>query len=205
VARTIVTVWTKSGSFSFLAADLEQGPVLAPEYGFFVRATGLNQTLAIATSIADAPPPRQLLATKVDAILGVPHVRGWSTGDIPWFGANAASEPGLASDLRIPARCVAMHPLPGRDVAVGWQSPRQGRVSIKASVAMGDAHGGNGVEWAVVRDSPTLRSVLARGDIGPGGSQKIPDNTQAGKRLEAAVESGDMVSLVVGAREGNHF
>ena len=172
MARTIVTVWTKSGSFSFLAADLEQGPVLAPEYGFFVRATGLNQTLAIATSIADAPPPRQLLATKVDAILGVPHVRGWSTGDIPWFG---------------------------------WQSPRQGRVSIKASVAMGDAHGGNGVEWAVVRDSPILRSVLARGDIGPGGSQKIPDNTQAGKRLEAAVESGDMVSLVVGAREGNHF
>jgi len=31
VARTIVTLWTRSGSFSFLAADLEQGPILAPE------------------------------------------------------------------------------------------------------------------------------------------------------------------------------
>ena len=38
VARTIVTVWTKSGNFSFLASDLEKGPILAPEYGFFVRA-----------------------------------------------------------------------------------------------------------------------------------------------------------------------
>jgi hypothetical protein len=36
-ARTIVTLWTKGGNFSFLAADLENGPILAPEYGFFVR------------------------------------------------------------------------------------------------------------------------------------------------------------------------
>lgn len=39
VARTIVTLWTNSGSFSFLAADLESGPILAPEYGFFIRRT----------------------------------------------------------------------------------------------------------------------------------------------------------------------
>ena len=36
VNRTIVTVRTKSGSFSFLPGDLERGPILAPEYGFFV-------------------------------------------------------------------------------------------------------------------------------------------------------------------------
>jgi len=205
VARTIVTLWTRSGSFSFLAADLEQGPILAPEYGFFVRATGKEPPPASATSIADAPPPRELLTTKVDAIPGVPLMRGWSTGDIPWFGANPGSEPGLAGDLRIPARCVAMHPLPDRDVAVGWRSPLRGRASIRASVAMGDAHGGNGIEWAIVRDTQTRRSVLAHGDIGPGGSQTIPDNAKDGTRLEAAVESGDMVSLVVGAKEGNHF
>ncbi len=38
VARTIVTVRTTAGNFSFLASDLEKGPILAPEYGFFVRA-----------------------------------------------------------------------------------------------------------------------------------------------------------------------
>ena len=37
VDRTIVTVRTRSGSFSFLPADLEKGPILAPEYGFFVE------------------------------------------------------------------------------------------------------------------------------------------------------------------------
>ena len=36
VNRTIITVRTNSGSFSFLPADLERGPILAPEYGFFV-------------------------------------------------------------------------------------------------------------------------------------------------------------------------
>jgi hypothetical protein len=36
ISRSIVTVWTKSGSFSFLASDLEKGPILAPEYGFYV-------------------------------------------------------------------------------------------------------------------------------------------------------------------------
>ena len=204
VARTIVTVWTTSGSFSFLAADLEQGPILAPEYGFFVRATGIRQPPPIVIPVADAPPPKALFTAKVDALPSVPLVRGWGTGETPWFGANPANEPGVAGDLRIPARCVAMHPSPDRDVAVGWRSPVRGRASISASVAMGDAHGGNGIEWAIVRDTSTRREVLAHGEIGAGGSRKIPENAEAGKRLEVSVESGDMVSLVIDAKGGDH-
>ena len=37
---TRITVWTKSGSFTFLAQDLEKGPIFAPEYGFFVTKSG---------------------------------------------------------------------------------------------------------------------------------------------------------------------
>ncbi len=37
---TRMTVWTKSGSFTFLVRDLEKGPILAPEYGFFVAKAG---------------------------------------------------------------------------------------------------------------------------------------------------------------------
>ena len=37
---TRITVWTKSGSFTFLVRDLEKGPILAPEYGFFVTKAG---------------------------------------------------------------------------------------------------------------------------------------------------------------------
>jgi hypothetical protein len=52
VARTIVTLWTKSGSFSFRAADLENGPILAPEFAFFVRATGPPQESSAPSSAA---------------------------------------------------------------------------------------------------------------------------------------------------------
>jgi len=204
VARTIVTVRTESGSFSFLAADLENGPILAPEHGFFVRAA--NRLPAPAPENGDAAPPaKELLVTRLAGIPGVPLMRGWATGGIPWFGANPTSEPGQVGSLRIPARSVAMHPLPDRDVAVGWRSPIQGRVNVKASVAMGDAQGGNGIEWALARDSGASRKVLARGTIGPGGSQAIPGQADGAESIEAVVAPGDMLSLIVGAKEGNYF
>lgn len=53
VARTIVTLWTTAGNVSFLAADLERGPILAPEYGFFARRTSALPT----PPAADARPP----------------------------------------------------------------------------------------------------------------------------------------------------
>jgi hypothetical protein len=46
--RTIVTVWTKAGNFSFKMSDAEKGPILAPEYGFFVRANSSSAKAATA-------------------------------------------------------------------------------------------------------------------------------------------------------------
>jgi hypothetical protein len=40
---TRMTVWTKSGSFTFLVKDLDKGPILAPEYGFFVTKAGTGK------------------------------------------------------------------------------------------------------------------------------------------------------------------
>lgn len=79
VARTIVTVWTATGSFSFLASDLENGPILAPEYGFFVRRTG---PLAVARPIDPAnQPPIDLAsnATNGRAFEAVLKARGNQT------------------------------------------------------------------------------------------------------------------------------
>ena len=42
--RTILTVRTNSGSFSFLPPDLSDGPVLAPEFGFFVADASADAT-----------------------------------------------------------------------------------------------------------------------------------------------------------------
>jgi hypothetical protein len=41
---TRVTVWTTAGSFTFLVRDLDKGPILAPEYGFFVTRAGSGKT-----------------------------------------------------------------------------------------------------------------------------------------------------------------
>jgi hypothetical protein len=41
---TRITVWTAAGSFTFLVRDLDQGPILAPEYGFFVTRAGSGKT-----------------------------------------------------------------------------------------------------------------------------------------------------------------
>jgi hypothetical protein len=51
-ARTIITIWTSAGNFSFLASDLEKGPILAPEYGFFIRAKTKPETAKPSASNA---------------------------------------------------------------------------------------------------------------------------------------------------------
>jgi hypothetical protein len=120
VARTILTVWTRNGSFSFQVSDLEQGPILAPEHGFFVRATARQEGTKRPEIPAPAlDPGKQTLIEKLDAIAGVPKVRGWAANGIPWLGVNASSEAGTGGTLKVPARSVAMHPAPDLDAAVG--------------------------------------------------------------------------------------
>ena len=75
VARTIVTVWTKAGNFSFLAADLENGPILAPEYGFFVRRTSQLPFPTTKTS----QDLRTLLMMKMNTIAGSTNLLGWGS------------------------------------------------------------------------------------------------------------------------------
>ena len=204
VARTILTVWTKSGSFSFQVADLEQGPILAPEYGFFVRATSKPPGPAVAGGTLRSP-PGEALGDKLDVIPGVPKVRGWAINGMPWFGVNSNREAGVSGNLRVPGRSVAMHPAPDRDVAVGWHSPIAGRVRVEGKVAMGDSRGGNGVEWALVHEGKAGRKILASGAVNTGGSQVIPGVAQRKGLAEVPVAVGDLLSLVVGARDGDHI
>ena len=92
-ARTIVTVWTSAGSFSFLASDLEKGPILAPEYGFFVH--GCITPLA-------TPPNGQSTATSAREFVKELAAKGMQTirrrtGEHPeqtWDGAVGAMFPG---------------------------------------------------------------------------------------------------------------
>jgi hypothetical protein len=206
VARTILTIQTRSGSFSFLVADLEHGPILAPEWGFFVRATGRSDGGHDPSKPHTIPrPPRHALDEKVDTIPGVPKVKGWARGGVPWFGVNPSREAGRSANLTVPPRSALMHPSPDLDVVVSWRSPIRGRVRLDGRVAMCDSQGGNGIEWLLVRDRQTSWELLARGSIGPGGSDRISADRTARGTAELVVEPGDLLSLVVSAREGNHL
>ena len=144
VARTIVTVWTAGGNFSFLAADLENGPILAPEYGFFVRRTSkLPAPQAAATP--DLRVPRHMLSEKMFSIAGEKNLLGWGSDATPWFGGNPTDAAITVQGITFPAHSIAMHPGAEVDVAVGWCSPIAGRVKVAARVTHVQ-NGSNGIE-----------------------------------------------------------
>lgn len=197
VARTIVTVWTKSGNFSFLAGDLENGPILAPEYGFFVRRTSALSP-APAKSAADKP-PRIPLGPKMDAIAGSKELLGWGSDVTPWFGGNPSDKTVSVLGITIPPRTVAMHPGAELNVAVGWRSPIGGIVKIRASAAHAQV-GSNGIEWWVTRENKSGRKNLARGASEGSGRQAIPSESETQALDKLAVEPGDMISLILGPK-----
>ncbi|MBI5383536.1 MAG: hypothetical protein HZA90_02485 [Verrucomicrobia bacterium] len=202
VARTIVTLWTKAGNFSFLAADLENGPILAPEYGFFIRRTS---PLAVppAKPVPDLRVPRALLTSRMTAIASSAELLGWGSDSTPWFGGNPAGQPVSVKGITVPARSLAMHPGPAQNVAAGWRSPITGRVKIKARVAHAQK-GGNGIDWWIAHQTKTQRQHLAHGITDGSGAQTIPPEADAQSLSEVAVEPGDTISLIVGPK-GTHY
>lgn len=197
-ARTIVTVWSKSGNFSFLAADLENGPILAPEYGFFVRRT--SPRLAPASSqVASSAPARDdtLLDARMDNVLGNTDLRGWGQFAAPWFAANLG-EAAAVEGINFPAHGTAMHPGSGCDVAVVWKSPVDGQIAMRGKVTDIQPGGGDGVTWSLAHATRGKSTTLAGGILDNGGSQTI---ASAAKATEFAVRKDDRLLLTVGRRD----
>ncbi|MCR4414987.1 MAG: hypothetical protein NUV77_21420 [Thermoguttaceae bacterium] len=198
VARTIVTVWTRSGSFSFLAADLENGPILAPEYGFFVRRTSTLPAPALASPEVPSR-AATLLAPRMDNLLGNAHLRGWGRAESPWFAVNRG-ETTTVQGITFPARGAAMHPGSDCDVAVAWKSPFDGKVGVRGKATHIQPGGGDGVTWSLVHERFGKTSTLAEGVLDRGGSQTIAG---VANLAEIAVRKGDRILLTVGRRGGH--
>jgi hypothetical protein len=199
VARTIVTVWTKAGNFSFLAGDLENGPVLAPEYGFFVRRTSDVLSVDEPKTSPDLRRPRILLTDKMRSIAGNAGLLGWGSDATPWFGGNPTDESVNAQGIGFPPRTLAMHPGSGLDVAVGWRSDSKASVRVEAGLTHAQS-GSNGVEWWITRESKTDRKTLAHGLTEGTGSVKIPSDTEVQALGQVSVDPGDVISLVIGPK-----
>ncbi len=128
---------------------------------------------------------------------GYDFVNGWGPGETPNMVANSSD-----THVRVPGNLrphsVAMHPSPGLRVAAGWLSPVSGAMRIIGKVQHAHPECGNGVTWSLEVRRGATRQRLAAGVSQ--GAKVI----QVGPFEGVPVRPGDLVSLVIGPRDGNH-
>jgi hypothetical protein len=127
---------------------------------------------------------------------GYDFIKGWNSGELPNLVANSSDQ-----HVRIPGNmkphCVAVHPSPKLRAVVGWRSPVAGTVRAAATIQHAHPECGNGVTWSLELRRGSTRQRLATG-IAHGGKEveSLPENL--------AIRKGDLVSLSIGPRDGNH-
>jgi Protein of unknown function (DUF1592)/Protein of unknown function (DUF1588)/Protein of unknown function (DUF1587)/Protein of unknown function (DUF1585)/Protein of unknown function (DUF1595)/Planctomycete cytochrome C len=121
-----------------------------------------------------------------------------------WTGADALSVLANASDqhVRVPGNMkphgVAVHPSPSRRAVVSWRSPVASVLRIDGQVQHAHPECGNGVAWILELRRGMTRQALAAG------TAQGPKEVPFGPFGRIAVQPGDVVSLVVSPRDGNH-
>ena len=128
---------------------------------------------------------------------GHDFVNGWGSGETPNMLANSSD-----THVRVPGnlkpRSVAMHPSPTLRVAAGWLSPVSAVLKIKGKVQHAHPECGNGVTWSLQVRRGATRQVLASG-VAQGAK-----GVEVGPFASVPVRPGDLVSVVIGPRDGNH-
>ncbi len=121
-----------------------------------------------------------------------------------WTGADALSVLANSSDnaVRIPGHMkphsVGVHPSPKLRVCIGWNSPVAATVRVAATVQPVHPECGNGVTWSLELRRGSTRQRLASGTAQ--GAKEVKVQPQEG----FAVQPGDLLSVVIGPRDGNH-
>lgn len=135
--------------------------------------------------------------TKLDEAGAYKFVQGWGNNQTPLLLANSSDQ-----HVRIPgnmrAHGVVVHPSPTLRAAVGWQSPINGSLKIEGTVTHAHPECGNGVAWFLeLRRGPTRRQFAS-------GIAQGAKEAKIGPLENVAVQTGDVISLLIGPRDGNH-
>ncbi|MCA9047220.1 MAG: DUF1592 domain-containing protein, partial [Planctomycetaceae bacterium] len=135
---------------------------------------------------------------RVTQAQGYTAVNGWGVPQTPSMLTNRSEEDISFLTLTVPARSVVMHPSPTQESVAAWRSPIEGSVHASGLVADADDKCGNGAAWRLELRTESGTSVLAEGAFDNGGRGEFqPDG-------EFKVRSGDVVALIVNARDGSH-
>ena len=137
-----------------------------------------------------------LLTTKIERNGAYDFIQGWGTSKLPMLLANSSNE-----QVRIPGsmkpRGIAVHPSQTRNIAAGWRSPVAATLRIEGQVTRAHPECGNGVTWSLELRRGSTRQYLARGEA----RSAVPVTIGPFDRVR--VQQGDLISLLIGAREGN--
>lgn len=138
-----------------------------------------------------------LLNSKIEKTGTYEFVQGWGTSKTPMLLANSSD-----TDVRVPgnmkARGVTVHPSPTRYAAVGWRSPVATTIRIEGQLARAHPECGNGITWSLQLRRGSTRQYLSQGEA----RNAVPVSIGPFERVR--VQEGDLISLLVGPREGNH-
>lgn len=123
-------------------------------------------------------------------------IKGWGSHNTPLLLANSSDQA-----VRVPGNMkphsVAVHPSPTLRAAIGWRSPVAAKMNIEGVVTHAHPECGNGVTWSLELRRGTTRQRLATGTAQGNTVAKFGP-------LETLVNSGDVISLLIGPRDGNH-
>lgn len=135
--------------------------------------------------------------TKLTNVSGYEFAAGWGSHDTPLLVANSSDQ-----HVRIPGNLkphsVTVHPSPTLRAVIGWKSPVAATMRIDARITHAHPECGNGVTWALELRRAATRQRLANG-IAHGAKEVV-----AGPIENVRIQKGDLVSLLIGPRDGNH-
>ena len=170
----------------------------------FARGRGLNGKVldnwVDAVQLAQFAVPKATghYPGKIDKVGGYDDIRGWGLPATPSLIANKSTETIRFGTLTVPGRSVNMHPSPSLEAVIYWQSPMEGKIKLKGYFADSDSVGGNGAAWRVELLGDANTGTIAQGEFDNGKSGRfIPEQ-------EYNIQRGDLLKLVVNARNRNH-
>ena len=137
------------------------------------------------------------LKEKLETLAGYDFIKGWTGADALSVIANSSDQ-----HVRVPGNMkphgVAVHPSPSLRVIVGWRSPVATTLRVDGAVQHAHPECGNGVTWALELRRGNTRQRLAAG------TAQGATEVKFGPFDNLAVQPGDVMSVVIGPRDGNH-
>jgi len=106
-----------------------------------------------------------------------PHISNDENDKLPAIGLNATGSEQQIGGIVWPAGAIRVHPLAALTAIVGWQSPSDGPVFVKAAFTDLDATCGDGIHWAIDHGPLTIAS----GSYDDGGHQAFMGSVMLGK------------------------